>query len=1053
MLAHRLATLVVTIAVLAAVAAGMISWRLSEGPVDLPWLTNRLEDAANANGGPTKLSIGSVALAWEGFRRGVDRPLELRVTDVTVIDSNGGRRMTVPSAEVSLSLRDLLRGRVALRAVTVDRPRLNVIRAEDGTLSLDIGSLAEATDTEQSAQPAGATPIADVLAELARPIGEERAGEGSLFGLLRSVRVHDARVDVVDRQLGATWHAPQAEIDLMRQQKGGVEGTAELTLALGEQRASLTMSATMSAGAKEVRVRARLSPVTPSVLARAAPSLTDLAAFDAPVSADVGFDLDGRLALRNAQVSLRAGAGRAHIGKGNVAFQDASLVVSGTPQSLDVQGLRVTLRGQAFGQDTHLAARGTIQRGVDQVSAALTLDLDQVDFADLGSFWPEGTGGNARDWLVQNIPVGTARNGHVDIGLVASSDLSSVQLTRASGTLDGDGLQVYWLRPVPPIENGRAQLRIVDPDTLDIVVAAGRQRLRGQKPGALQIRDGRMRITGIMQAHQVSTIDANIAGPLPDAISLLREPRLALLDHTPIELKDPSGTTSVKLTLTVPLENNVRMDDIAVRAVAHLEDVHLGSVVAGRDVDQGVFDLDATGIGMKLTGRSLLAGIPATLDANMDFRAGPPNQVVQSVTVSGQPDSRQLAAAGLDAAPLLNGPTALRATLTEHRNGAGELAVGADLSGATLSLAQLEWRKPADVSAKLSVRLALDHDRLTRIDALQLDGEGIALRAQGTFASGRLDTVRIDRLVLGRTMVQGSVQLPQGRQEPYVVTLNGSALDLAPRLGRKSEPRTPGPKTEPTAGPPWMLDARFDRVLLANDGALSEVVVRAESDGRVLRQLRLNGATGARAPVNVQILPDKGGRRLTANIADAGVLFRGLDYVRTMQGGALSVEGRYDDTKPGQPLSGTVNLTDFRMHGAAALGRLLQAMTLYGLVEVMQGPGLGFSRLIMPFELTDDVLEMNDARAFSSSLGLTAKGRIDFAAQSIAMEGTIIPAYFFNSLLGNVPLVGKLFSPERGGGVFAASYTMRGALDDPSVSVNPLAALTPGFLRGLFGLF
>ena len=106
-----------------------------------------------------------------------------------------------------------------------------------------------------------------------------------------------------------------------------------------------------------------------------------------------------------------------------------------------------------------------------------------------------------------------------------------------------------------------------------------------------------------------------------------------------------------------------------------------------------------------------------------------------------------------------------------------------------------------------------------------------------------------------------------------------------------------------------------------------------------------------------------------------------------------------------------------------------------------------------PFRLTDSALELTDARAFSQSLGLTAKGRLDLDAQTIDLQGTIVPAYFFNALLGNIPLVGKLFSPERGGGVFAASYTLRGPLADPNVSVNPLAALTPGFLRGLFGLF
>ncbi len=170
-----------------------------------------------------------------------------------------------------------------------------------------------------------------------------------------------------------------------------------------------------------------------------------------------------------------------------------------------------------------------------------------------------------------------------------------------------------WLRPVPPIDNGQAQLRIIDPDTLEIVVTGGRQRLRGQKEGSaggLQIRGGRVRITGIMQPHQVGAIEADIAGPLPDALALLREPRLGLLDRHPIELKDPAGQATVKLDLTVPLESSVRMDDIAVQVQAHLDGVHLGAVAAGRDLDQGVFDLSANPDGMKLNGRALLAVDP-----------------------------------------------------------------------------------------------------------------------------------------------------------------------------------------------------------------------------------------------------------------------------------------------------------------------------------------------------------------------------------------------------------------------------------------------------------
>jgi hypothetical protein len=125
-------------------------------------------------------------------------------------------------------------------------------------------------------------------------------------------------------------------------------------------------------------------------------------------------------------------------------------------------------------------------------------------------------------------------------------------------------------------------------------------------------------------------------------------------------------------------------------------------------------------------------------------------------------------------------------------------------------------------------------------------------------------------------------------------------------------------------------------------------------------------------------------------------------------------------------------------------------MTLYGLVEALQGSGLGFKHMIAPFTLTDDILDIGDARAYSASLGLTAKGRLDLAGNICDVQGTIVPAYFFNSLLGSIPFVGKLFSPEAGGGVFAATYSISGDCDKPAVGVNPLAALTPGFLRGLF---
>ena len=76
-----------------------------------------------------------------------------------------------------------------------------------------------------------------------------------------------------------------------------------------------------------------------------------------------------------------------------------------------------------------------------------------------------------------------------------------------------------------------------------------------------------------------------------------------------------------------------------------------------------------------------------------------------------------------------------------------------------------------------------------------------------------------------------------------------------------------------------------------------------------------------------------------------------------------------------------------------------------------------------------------------------------FPQTTLALEGTIVPSYTLNSVVGKVPLLGPLLTGGEGQGVFAARYTIKGDDSSPEVMVNPLAMLTPGFLRSLFDVF
>ena len=1058
-LAHALIQIAIALAVTALGLLALLSWRLSRGPLEISWLAPRLEQAINADA-PVHIALGGAALAWEGFTGGVDRPLDIRVHDLVATDAAGKRIASIPRAEVSLVPHLLLLGRIVPRAIEVDSARLRVTRAADGSVTLDLGSL-----PEPAGQPAGAAPAmasgvpAGLLRELARPAaGDQPGARSSTWSQLRNVRIRDATIDVTDAQLGATWGLHGLGVDLVRMIEGGVAGRADATLRLGDQSAHIALGAQLDGATHRTRVTASVGQIVPATLAGQIAGGQILAPFALPVALNAIVGLTPDLVPDQISAHADLGAGALRLGQQGAIVFGGTLDAEGTPDKMALGLTRLEFAARQDGAHTAIRAHADIARApAGEMDVAGTLDLDQVSFADLPALWPEGMGGpGTRPWITENIPDGIARNGHLDVALHLPADLSGVTVKHVAAGIDGEKLAVHWLRPVPPVEDVSAHLSMAGPDALDIAVTGGHQ-------GGMRVTGGHVRIVGLDASDQFTDIEGDLAGPVPDLLAVLRHPRVKLLDRSPLPLKDAAGQIAGKVTVTkLPLRNALTMDDVNIRTTAKLTGLRLPGVVAGHDLDHGILSLDAASDGLHASGTATLAGLPADLQLTMDFRAGPPSQIQEKITVAGSVTGKQLRDLGLDVSDVVAGGMALEATLAMRRDGTGEAAVNADLAQATLTAEPVGFTKPAGRPATLTATVRLDGNSVTAIAPFRLEGEGLHVDGDANFAAGRPDTLKLRRAVLGPdTDLRAELRIPRGPGDPWRVNLAGASLDVTSQLERKPTPDQAPPPAEPPPGPPYVVDVRLDRVVLGKGRYIAGVVAHAENDGRLMRAASISGRTvatgggvgGGGAPFQLAIVPKDGVRQLTGGTADAGALLLALDIDNKMQGGKMTITGHYDDTRRGRPLIGTATIEDFRIHKAPVLAKLLEAMTLYGLVELAQGPGLGFARLVAPFRLSRDMLELSDARAFNASLGMTANGSIDLTRQTADVQGTIVPAYFFNSLLGDIPVLGKLFSPERGGGLFAATYYVHGPLDDPSVSVNPLAALTPGFLRGVFGLF
>ncbi|MCJ7527722.1 MAG: AsmA-like C-terminal region-containing protein, partial [Methyloceanibacter sp.] len=103
-----------------------------------------------------------------------------------------------------------------------------------------------------------------------------------------------------------------------------------------------------------------------------------------------------------------------------------------------------------------------------------------------------------------------------------------------------------------------------------------------------------------------------------------------------------------------------------------------------------------------------------------------------------------------------------------------------------------------------------------------------------------------------------------------------------------------------------------------------------------------------------------------------------------------------------------------------------------------------------PFTVGAGKFRLKDAYMNGPMLGATMRGTVDFKAQTVELGGTYVPLYGLNSALGSIPILGKVLVGRPGEGVVGITFAIKGKLDEPTVLVNPISALTPGIFRQIF---
>ena len=1008
--------------------AGIAGWHLAQGPVPLDFLTPHFVRALNGQGSPFRVTIDKTNLAWAGW----DRTLDIRVVGVRAVAEDGRVVANVPVMSVSVSVKGLLRGIVAPTGIDVIGATMRLGREESGAFTMALGD--SGNQNEEANQ--------EVINRLILAVQSAPEPDRPVT-YLRRIRILDARLIIDDRLTGVVWGAPQADVVLVKED-GELHGNFFAKLDIGGSNTELNGVASWRPNSDIIRIESEFSGVKIDRLAAKLPKFKILEA--------VHLDMEGRASLTvSTEGVLQSSSFELHAGKGQIAYDPmwpeglpiASVHLSGwfdgeterleiTQFSADTGGPKISGQAVVIGLDEGLTMDGRFS-------------VDRMPLAKLGKYWPRRIAGRPRAWVTKNMPSGDVVDTNVDLSL-SLADLTggSVALDAMTGTLKFKDVTIHYVAGLPSVKNVAASAVF----SRDRFIA----KIRHGESAGLTVTSAQVRLTNLQGNDEQAEIDVSLEGSLSDVLALIDRPPLGYASRFGLRPLSVTGNTETQLKFKFPVLNELPLRVVDIQTISRLDNPRVPNLAFGQTVSAETLVLKVNTDGMELSGQARIGDVEAAIKWTELFGADEkyPRRYEAKAVLS----QAQLDAIGvIKASPFLEGPLAANVAVLQPRTGSTEIDLKLALKDTKMWVPGFRWRKPAGREGVASFRLLVAPDGILSIPEFSVDSPGLTAKGSVKFDRHRKFTqMDIGKFILGRTDISGRVgSMPDGKLN---VEIYGATLDAVTFL-EPDETGNPDDKVKNDAMtlPPINLLVNIDRVWFDDKNPVDRLTGRLKGDGVEWQKVNLSGLVGDNQKVTFTYGAETNNERVVIRSNNAGNALRALDIIDKIQGGTMTLTAKKKGHGTKVPWRGSLNISDFVLVNAPALAQILTIASFSGIGDTLAGRGIRFAKLETPFEFRDGVATIANAWTVGAELGFTAHGTINTKSDNINVSGTIVPAYTLNSVLGKIPILGTILTGKDHSGIFAATYRIEGPLEKPKIFVNPLAALAPGFLRNLIGIF
>ncbi|MFG1357383.1 YhdP family protein [Xanthobacter pseudotagetidis] len=674
--------------------------------------------------------------------------------------------------------------------------------------------------------------------------------------------------------------------------------------------------------------------------------------------------------------------------------------------------------------------------------AAPTLFFDAsttpLPAATLKRVWPVSIAPPARQFVVENVSAGTADSLTVSVRIPMDL-IGQKQIPLPDDAVDlkvaASGVTVRPVQGLPPVAGAKLAIAVTG-RSVRIAMPSGT--VVTPQNRKLAVSDGIMLIPDYFPREPTSQISVKFEGPADAGIEILGMEPLKGPTGTAFDPSTTRGRLSALLQVNIVFRKVMKPEDIDYSFEASLTDFGVDKVFHGQRLEGATVKAFASPAGVVLRGEGKLGGAPVA------FEYEKKKDVADSdIRVSANLDDAARERLGVDV-PGVFGTLGVRLVGTTN-NKDTRASIEVDLTAARIQDLIPGLSKPAGKPLKARFTLN-DKGPSVRLEDLVLDGSGTLLKGSlelsdgGELIGAQFPTFQLsdgDKAAL-RAERSGDV---------LKIRITGEVMDA--RGIMKSLVSTPPPSKKPQKTPDVDVDAKIG-ALTGNYGeVLRQFELQTSRRGVEMRAFVLTAKAGRDGSVAGEMRSWQGRQRaLHVATSDAGAMLRFLDIYAKVQGGEawLVIDPPRSDQTPQE---GVLHIRDFAIKGEPGLDRLASAARdSSGRAE----PGSAmFDKAQAQFARTTGKVTFREGAIWGPSVGATFDGTLDFAQDRMAMRGTFVPAYALNNMFSKLPLIGLFLGGGPNEGLLGVTFEIVGPISSgPTLRINPMSAVAPGFLRKIF---